>query len=200
MGINRSIPVSFMPQKIPKFTSGRTVGNGENSVLGRCRGAEEEVGGNSAPLSINPPAKSCPFPHSAGHNLIWILALYLTISQLLQVSRTSPFWHLNNPFKGNLCTPCPQWRSWKSLAQRLLCEAEFGPWSCFWIRMLDIMRQLSMVTLCSEHVRALLRRAELKAIKLPHPTGIHEIHLVLSSCHQIPANRTQRDSKSFLFL
>lgn len=189
MGIIRSLRVSFMPQKLPKFTSGRTVGNVESSILGRCKGAEEEVGCKSVPLSNNPPSKCGLIPHSAGHNLIWVPALYLTISQLVQVSRTSPFWRLNNPFKGNLCTLCPQRRSWQCLAQRLLCEGEFGPWSCFWIRMLDIRRQLSMVPLCSEHVMALLRRAELKAIKLPRPSGIHESYLVP------PSNPSQQDPK-----
>lgn len=162
-------------------------------MLGRWRRVEEKVGYKSLPLSINPPTKSGSFLRSAGHNLIWVPALYLTISQLLQVSRTSPFWCLNNPFKGNLCTPCPQCRWW--LVQRLLCEAEFGPWFCFWIRMLDIRRQLSMATLCSEHVKALLRRTELQAIKLSHPTGSMKFTLFPH-----PANRTQRDSESFLFV
>lgn len=168
------------------------------SMVGRCRGAEEEVGCKSVSAHQSN-HQIHPFPHSAGHNLIWVPALYPRISQLLQVSRPSPFWRLDNPFRGNLCTLCPQ--GGQPLAQRLLCGAEFGPRSCFWIRMLDIRRQLSMVSLCSEHVKALLMREKsLRPSNSPHPNGIHEIHLVPSSCHQIPANRTQRDSESFLFL
>lgn len=76
---NNQIPPSL--QNIPKFTSGRAVGDVEKSMLGRCRRVEEEIGCKSLPLSINPPTKSGSFLCSAGHSLIWVPVLYLTISQ-----------------------------------------------------------------------------------------------------------------------
>lgn len=90
LGIAGSLWASFMPQKLPKLTARRTVGNGESSALGRGSRAEAEVGCKSMPLPISLPSRSGPLLCPGGHKLLWVPGLYLTLAQLLQFLRTSP--------------------------------------------------------------------------------------------------------------